>query len=382
MMVFAIVPNVNQPHTVFATGEKNQDNTCLGTDKIAPPEEPTSKDSPWSGSYVYYGNYEGEPIKFRVLRKDSSVLLDSDVCLFGAKFNQSSDEEQYIYDYSSLKDIVTEKVGDGYFLLNQNQITNPAYGYSPDNDDMSVANHIKKYHGSGASYWLDDGVRGGFSGGGDMLKPMGRIVDQYGCIWTTPLTSTRGIAPAIYIDKSSILFSTLLSGNFNTVGSEYKFTIIDPKLSIEILSNEKVEVSGTTVSIPYWISGDNVGTANRVSILIKNNLQGEPISYALFKVVHITRRTLEVIHIHESHSHVCLTQVKRFVIARKHAKRSGMFFHKALVVPILVFVFGIWIRESKRQQLETFFVFGILELLLKGIINTPVYIEPVGADMG
>ena len=91
----AFVPNVLGNNVVNAATTKNKDNTCLGTSKIAPPSTP-SADSEWSGSKVYFGTYDDEPILFRVLAPNTSayggstLFLDSDETLFRAYFENSS----------------------------------------------------------------------------------------------------------------------------------------------------------------------------------------------------------------------------------------------------------------------------------------------------
>ena len=73
----------------IAAEDKNQDNTWLGSAGLSDPDVPADKDTPWSGSYVYFGTWDGKPIKFRVLAKDSTaytstkaLFLDSDESLF------------------------------------------------------------------------------------------------------------------------------------------------------------------------------------------------------------------------------------------------------------------------------------------------------------
>ncbi len=72
---------------VFADTEKTI--TGLGTGAIGNPAVPETKDSPWTGSYVWYGKYgEGdnqpEPVKYRVLDKSATkyggntLFLDCD----------------------------------------------------------------------------------------------------------------------------------------------------------------------------------------------------------------------------------------------------------------------------------------------------------------
>ena len=88
-MSFTFVPVMGGSGTILAAGTKSTGNTWLGTSGISNPDAPGSSDSAWSGSYVYFGEYGGSPIRFRVLAKDSTaynstktLFLDSDTILF------------------------------------------------------------------------------------------------------------------------------------------------------------------------------------------------------------------------------------------------------------------------------------------------------------
>ncbi|MBR6186112.1 MAG: hypothetical protein IKQ41_07590 [Clostridia bacterium] len=52
---------------------KDESNTALGVSVIADPVPPENKDTPWSGNYVWFGVYDGKPIRFRVLAKDAAA---------------------------------------------------------------------------------------------------------------------------------------------------------------------------------------------------------------------------------------------------------------------------------------------------------------------
>ena len=87
---------------------KDQTNTFYKQTKIARPIIPSSADSPWSGSYVYFGRctIDGNwPMKFRVLSPSISVygkpsmFLDSEYTLFDKEFDSNS----YKWDGSSLQ---------------------------------------------------------------------------------------------------------------------------------------------------------------------------------------------------------------------------------------------------------------------------------------
>jgi len=90
---------------VRADGNKNTDNTTLGISIISNPEKPEDLTSPWVGSYVYFGNYDGNPIKFRVLDSDTdkygsdTMLLDCNDILFRAPLY---DDLPWRYFYSGV----------------------------------------------------------------------------------------------------------------------------------------------------------------------------------------------------------------------------------------------------------------------------------------
>ena len=81
--------------------------TGLGTGAIKNPDEPLNTDSEWSGSYVYYGKYDGtNPTRYRVLDTQSTdfntaeqtgegrktMLLDCDSLLYTARFNENASD--------------------------------------------------------------------------------------------------------------------------------------------------------------------------------------------------------------------------------------------------------------------------------------------------
>ena len=72
----------------------------LGTSVIVDPTAPANWNEAWKGSYVYYGNYNGSPVKYRVLDASTTkfggttMLLDCDSILYYQKFdNDGIDNE-------------------------------------------------------------------------------------------------------------------------------------------------------------------------------------------------------------------------------------------------------------------------------------------------
>lgn len=98
-ILLAGIPEIFVSNSVKADWKKNVDNTCFGTFWINRPEIPKSKDSPWEGNYVYFGEYGGKPIKFRVLdtmdkslsiHDRSTMILDSDEVLFNSQYDNKT----------------------------------------------------------------------------------------------------------------------------------------------------------------------------------------------------------------------------------------------------------------------------------------------------
>ena len=162
---------------------KDESNTMLGVSVIADPVLPENKDAPWSGNYVYFGTWDGKPIRFRVLAKDftaytsgKALFLDSDESLFEECFDSAEPysnswsgstlqktlngpfldgfhacEREAIATSTGNGGIIYEpgsmetgacgapvSINDKVFLLDPAEVRNEAYGYSSDDgrDDM------------------------------------------------------------------------------------------------------------------------------------------------------------------------------------------------------------------------------------------------------
>ncbi|MBQ2085888.1 MAG: hypothetical protein II464_06445, partial [Oscillospiraceae bacterium] len=83
-------------YAVFEKSGKDTTNTCLGTSKLRNPVAPDSAQDSWQGSYVYFGSYDDNPIKFRVLSVPTStspvLFLDCDSILFNMAFDEDSND--------------------------------------------------------------------------------------------------------------------------------------------------------------------------------------------------------------------------------------------------------------------------------------------------
>ena len=316
-LTFTLIPKIAGNNIVLAAGEKDQSNTYLGVSGISNPTPGGDASSEWEGSYVYFGTYNSTPIKFRVLQKDltaytdtesPTLFLDSDAVLKTIIFDDNSnnwansDLKTYLNDNSSTgflygftdleQGAITTSKGDGgltydslltnyygapvsvndqVFLLDASEVMNPAYGYSSycgwvdtDGDGdwatgswgwHEVANREKD--GTSDSWWLRSAYAGnpGHVGHVDHDGTLSRFVVGYVFF---------GVAPALNINQESIIFSTAVAGETNA----YKLTLSDSNLTIAVPDGQELDITETTVTVPYEIGGTNAGNATRASILI------------------------------------------------------------------------------------------------------------------
>ena len=320
-MALALIPNIAGKKEVRADWEKTQANTKLGVSQIKGPKKETTATSEWTGSYVYFGNYvedeKSSPIKFRVLAPTTdryggtTMFLDSDSVLFNRRFD---DDSHIWYDadtgiscelrehlngdflagsFTSAEQaaIATSKadshdlvaytgggasfqvdpswayaaykkyvgINEKIFVLDAEEASNCEYGYNVLH--KKCTSRIKNSGSSAAHWWL----RSAYSS----LSDYAGFVDDTG--WLRQLyvdTPALGVAPALNINQSSIIFSSRISGTSGEYKAEYKLTVADPKIKIAVPAGKDVSASGKTITVPYAISGDNAGTATRTSVLI------------------------------------------------------------------------------------------------------------------
>ncbi len=300
---------------------KTSSNTRLGVDQISNPKIPSSADDVWNGSYVYYGTYKTGrnidciPMKFRVLNKEGTspyggLFLDSDAALFVKDFYKDNGESAWYYcalnkllngdKYYGSDEIFTERerktiltqnvpghdlahidefaMGwfkkfisltnqEKIFVLDAEDILNSSYGYWPyvgfdGAEHETVKNRMKVTIGSTAynTYWL----RSAF---GPFKNQLAGIVSKHGYLDGENIDNKEGVAPAFSVKLSSILFSTAIKGNYGSLGTEYKLTLIEPSFSVSLTSGKKTSISGRTVSIPYTASFET-NESDQLSVMI------------------------------------------------------------------------------------------------------------------
>ena len=331
LFVFTLVSNIKDHDIVNAADEgKTKKNTTLGATGIYSPEVPGSADDAWFGSYIWFGMYDGNPIKFRVLDPETdkfgsdTIFLDSDRALYYGHFDNDSqpnqgasraDEWAYcdirtglngdeflekdgVFTAKEKNAIVSSKIkghdlvvgnksgnvttrtknffskyvalnGEKVFILDAEDVSNSKYGYCID--DGLCKNRVKKgVMGIDHSWWLRSSTLNSSTGVG--------AVDDDGVFYSFTVSSGMDIAPALNIDRSSVFFTTKIKYKSNVSGAEYKLTLKNDDLSVTVPESGEVTVTGNAVSIPFMVSGKDAGTATRISVLIldKEYKDGNP----------------------------------------------------------------------------------------------------------
>lgn len=306
---------------MFATCEKkayadttDKTITGLGTRAIGNPD--STNGGGWS--YVYYGKYENNPVKYRVLDPNSTafgakdpesgapvsntMFLDCDTILrtmvfdAGSKVWQGSEIRSWLNGDDFLNstdcfsvienkaivksnktlsgrtrcykyDFDLDNIGltdDRIFLLDITEATNSAYGYK--SDTRADRNRVKI---GGYSYWWLRSPYCGPENGVSDITPDGE--PDYYLAWD----DEDGVSPAFNVGLSSVIFTSLISGTAGAAGAEYKLTLKDEQMNAIVQSGKSVNRDGNLVTIPFTISNyidskDSTKSrkANRVSVLI------------------------------------------------------------------------------------------------------------------
>ena len=311
--------------------------TGLSTGTISGPDVPESKDSPWSGYYVYYGSFNGETVKYRVLDPaatefgGNTMFLDCDRVLEKRRYNEGQSNVNNIWPESLLrtylngpflagnftdaeqdaialsnvesrdfKDFVGVPAFDkddpddtysscfsGYsaladdkiFLLDAEDVLNTAYGYFNDSGWACL--------GDASSWDLDHDVKNHIKINGETEgtwwlrtshrsdhRVAGMLRDDGELdLETKTKSNTVGVSPALNVSLNSIIFSSEISSEQKS----YKLTLSDNELGIKVTDGKKVSRSGNDITVPYTITKGHALSANRVSLLIidKKYVPGE-----------------------------------------------------------------------------------------------------------
>lgn len=309
-----------EQHTEYAEEYGDEDVTVtsenekyLGTSIIANPTGVTNVRDEWLGSFVYFGTYDNNPIKYRVLSKNTTdfggatMLLDCDSILWNDNFDDDSCiwNSSYIKQYLNSEgpytnggfltdsftaleqDAIAESTkadvsstdgseevsrfyyvplnGEQVFLLDLAEATNADYGYY---DDGGSALDRRKTDNIYGEWWL----RSSYPDYDNLVHS----VDFYGRIYgsegdgnsdsESPYKDCMGVSPALNVDLSAVLFTSVLTGAAGETGAEYKLTLRDEDMTIT--PGKLIRYADDEVTVPYIISGTNAGNATQVSLMV------------------------------------------------------------------------------------------------------------------
>lgn len=267
------------------------------------------------GQYLYYGSYDGQPVKYRVLDRYNGtsntkfndgtatmktdagdyLLLDSDIVLFTDQFNSTkpwnhdysvSDIIPYLKDGKGVtgKSLFSSKeiaaIADTYLLASTETYKGgdvfKDFGVKDANKSfpLSMAEIFQLYNGDQSRIKTHNGKAGYWWS----RSAKANNVDDAGFISSTGVSETcngvrsdNGIAPASNLDLSSVIFTSAgemtkdssLTKVSASKSSEWKVTLRDITKSVQTTGT--VNRTGQTVSVPYQYAGDGV---DQISIAI------------------------------------------------------------------------------------------------------------------
>ena len=247
----------------------------LGIGSIKSPKIPMSSSDAWTGNYVYFGKYNGTPVKYRVLSPDTTMFsegnseaekahtmfLDCDGVLFEDAFrdewdannanewsasdlykvlNNTGDDtsfinkafskterstlaESYISSHNRGREVQTyiknnfkpyvALTGEKIFLLDVEDASNPVFGYHKENSNIHIKNYA--YEPNNGIYTSNIGKPTHY-----FLRSAGSEYSYFvGCAYaggnlgTTSSATQIGVSPAFNLNHSSIIFSSLIKEN-------------------------------------------------------------------------------------------------------------------------------------------------------------------------
>ena len=187
---------------------------------------------------------------------------------------------------SDMFDGKTAALNDKLFVLDAEDVMNPGYGYFPYSGQYydyeedpeysytageAVPNRIKlDLDGEEGLWWLRNSIAPKEAYNemfDDMIPASALAVANDGEIYPYLVfeDSFIGVAPALNVDLSKVLFSTVVTEENSDMGAVYKLTVIDEGLDISVSEGSEATYENNVITVPYTVTGDY---ANRASVLI------------------------------------------------------------------------------------------------------------------
>ncbi len=328
----ALIPAFPKIDTASAASDKDSKVIdFIGTAGMAAAQPSYDTNAGWKGSYVYFGNIPGtsQPMKYRVLSRQTSeyggstMLLDCDRTIDFTRFDQDgkanttsaypttwrySDLRSYLNgsDFLTKQGVFTEQErdaiynsniqshvlqvgdlagkvsaktydtfhdfvglnGEKIFVLDVEDMSNTAYGYNLKKDSYKSRNKTNTKIGGSSVYWLRSSNSYNYSLGTDSSQYAGAISTTGEITYRLSNSDNVAFSPAMNIDLNSVFFCTAIVGTSGEIGTEYRMTINDNNLHLDINSSEKPSIYNREVNIPFSITGSNTYRTDRISVLI------------------------------------------------------------------------------------------------------------------
>lgn len=154
------------------------------------------------------------------------------------------------YGYAALS-------SDKIFFLDVREVLNKSYGYHDGKESMGACRVKTDRTGNAFSWWL----RSKFAEIEVCLIYSDTVID-----FATVSENRVCVSPALNVNRSSILFSSVISDDAGSTGAEYKLTLLDSDISIAVSGD--VTRNNNIITVPYTITGDNSANVSQVSVLI------------------------------------------------------------------------------------------------------------------
>lgn len=300
----------------------------LGTSAITNPVVPQSADSPWKGSYVYFGNYGG-PLRHRVLSKNTdkynedgssekrTLLLDCDQLLYASPFNNGESSSNASWENSDIKPSLSELLyawrntnniysycecwaiahsyassrpltgsdagrygqstaltGEQLFFLDVGEATNPEYGYYQSFRGVNDRTRQKATSdGSSEHYWLRTTLP---SDSNYAAAAGGASGDDFHKVNMTKMGASESsdiyISPALninlgYVVYTSVIDSSESSQGIGETGAEYTLGIRDNQMELLLKDGPEVDSAGR-VTGSFYIRNSSGAWAEGVAAIV------------------------------------------------------------------------------------------------------------------
>ena len=287
----------------------------------------TGSTNRWAGSYVWYGKYDGTPVKYRVLSPKTTkygattMFLDCENVLYEVKYDEDKEPNSgqtypNEWDGSDLKislnglDFFWKNNGftdleryaikgstiAGHPRIQDNEADGCVYSPLSDFDDftpltgekifvLDIGEMIPQYgyffpsktglDGDAFMWWTRSAHKPIVPSYGSCVGYATGYVYSTGPVNASGLSWRIGASPAFNVDLNSVIFSSVVSGTAGKDNAEYKLTLKDNK----IILTAKQHVSGdltkaliitdkTEISLRLQLSGANADNVTQVSVLV------------------------------------------------------------------------------------------------------------------